>query len=150
MSTEAHVPVIADEFRADNAHLRESIKALIGLNDSGSLTPHGIGGHARSLLAACYHRLPAHDLVLLYSTTMGEHPVDIKSIGYADAPTLAALAWSRLRSYLVSDEAEDLDEEQRAFTSRLLEGKPFAEGSIYAEIVKVSVPSQSIPTPSNS
>jgi hypothetical protein len=49
---------INDEFRADNEQLRDCIKAPIELNDSGSLAPHGIGGHARNMPAACYHRLP--------------------------------------------------------------------------------------------
>jgi hypothetical protein len=50
-------PSIADTFRGDNQQLRDGIKALIGLSDEGALIPHGIGGHARTLLAACYHRL---------------------------------------------------------------------------------------------
>jgi len=49
-----------DTFRGDNKLLRECIKALIELNDSNSLVPHGIGGHARNLLSACYRRLPNH------------------------------------------------------------------------------------------
>lgn len=49
---------IRDEFRGGNALLRDCIKALINLNDDNALVPHGIGGHARNLLAACYHRLP--------------------------------------------------------------------------------------------
>lgn len=48
---------IEDEFRGDNALLCESIEALIRLNDDGALVPHGIGGHARCLLAACFRRL---------------------------------------------------------------------------------------------
>lgn len=52
---------IVDEFRGDNSSLRDSIEALIELNDSNSLVPHGIGGHARTLLASCYHRLHAPD-----------------------------------------------------------------------------------------
>ena len=48
---------INDEFRGDDAHLCECIKALIEMNDSEALVPHGIGGHARALLAASYHRL---------------------------------------------------------------------------------------------
>lgn len=52
---------IVDEFRGDNLSLRDSIEALIELNDSNSLVPHGIGGHARTLLASCYHRLHAPD-----------------------------------------------------------------------------------------
>jgi hypothetical protein len=50
--------LIRDTFRGDNKLLSESIKALIELNDSNALMPHGIGGHARTLLASCYHRLP--------------------------------------------------------------------------------------------
>ena len=54
--------VIADEFRGNNEQLRRSIKALIELNDKGALAPHGIGGHARALLSAAYHRLETgHD-----------------------------------------------------------------------------------------
>lgn len=49
---------IEDEFRGDNSALRASIKALIEFNDEGAIVPHGIGGHARALLAAAYHRLP--------------------------------------------------------------------------------------------
>jgi hypothetical protein len=48
---------IEDGFRGDDALLCECIRALIELNDDGALVPHGIGGHARQLLAACYHRL---------------------------------------------------------------------------------------------
>lgn len=48
---------IKDDFRGDNEHLRESIKALIELDDDNALVPHGIGSHARILLASCYHRL---------------------------------------------------------------------------------------------
>lgn len=49
---------LSDDFRGDNLHLRDCIRALIEMNDNGSLVPHGIGGHARTLLSACYHRLP--------------------------------------------------------------------------------------------
>lgn len=49
---------IEDTFRGDNNLLRDCIKSLIELNDQNALVPHGIGGHARTLLAACYHRLP--------------------------------------------------------------------------------------------
>lgn len=36
---------------------RLSIRALIELSDDGALVPHGLGGHARNMLAAAYHRL---------------------------------------------------------------------------------------------
>lgn len=48
---------IKDEFRGDDEHLRQCIKALIEMSDDGILIPHGLGGHARNLLAASYHRL---------------------------------------------------------------------------------------------
>ena len=48
---------IRDEFRGDDELLKRCIVSLISLNDSGSLAPHGIGGHARSLLSAAYHSL---------------------------------------------------------------------------------------------
>ena len=47
---------IKDEFRGDDAHLCQSIKALIELSDDGILSTQ-LGGHARNLLAASYHRL---------------------------------------------------------------------------------------------
>ena len=54
---ETIVMPIEDNFNGDNEKLKESIGALIRLNDKDALTPHGIGGHARGLLAACYSRL---------------------------------------------------------------------------------------------
>jgi hypothetical protein len=48
---------IEDTFNGDTAHLCRCIEALIRLNDDDALAPHGIGGHARNLLAAAYHRL---------------------------------------------------------------------------------------------
>lgn len=49
----------ADTFRGDTANLRRSIEALLALDAKGALVPHGIGGHARALLTAAYHRLPS-------------------------------------------------------------------------------------------
>ncbi len=48
---------LTDAFNGDNKQLCGSIRALIELNDAGALVPHGIGGHARALLAAAYCRL---------------------------------------------------------------------------------------------
>ena len=50
---------IKDEFNGGNAQLVACIGALISLNDDGVLVPHGLGGHGRTLLAACYRRIPA-------------------------------------------------------------------------------------------
>lgn len=46
-----------DTFRGNTALLRASIAALLELDADGALRPHGIGGHARKLLTAAYHRL---------------------------------------------------------------------------------------------
>lgn len=48
---------IEDEFNGDNPKLISCIEALIRLNDSDSLIPHGIGGHARIMLSAAAVRL---------------------------------------------------------------------------------------------
>jgi len=48
-----------DEFRGDNTKLVGCIEALIELSDAGKLVPHGMGGHARGLLAAAANRLTA-------------------------------------------------------------------------------------------
>lgn len=49
---------IVDTFRGDNKLLKESIEALLELDNAGALVPHGIGGHARTLLMSCFVRLP--------------------------------------------------------------------------------------------
>ena len=49
--------IIEDEFRGSTEHLRDCIKALIEMSDDQILIPHGLGGHARKLLASSYHRL---------------------------------------------------------------------------------------------
>jgi hypothetical protein len=56
------------EFRGDNAALSASIAALIELNDAGALFPHGIGGHARTLLATASHRLTEADETIKHLT----------------------------------------------------------------------------------
>lgn len=50
---------IVDDFNGDNAKLINSARALISLSDSGSLAPHGIGGHARAILSAFIVRTEA-------------------------------------------------------------------------------------------
>jgi hypothetical protein len=47
----------ADDFNGDDARLLESIEALLDLDKRGALTPHGLGGHGRTLLSAAAHRL---------------------------------------------------------------------------------------------
>lgn len=48
---------LKDEFRGDDKSLIENIKALLDLDAAGVLVPHGIGGHARTLLGAAAVRL---------------------------------------------------------------------------------------------
>lgn len=50
---------ITDDFRGSTEQLIASITALIKLDSAGALVPHGIGGHARKLLAAAAVRLAA-------------------------------------------------------------------------------------------
>jgi hypothetical protein len=49
----------SDGFNGDTPHLINCMRALVNLNDAGALTPHGIGGHARTLLLAAATRLEA-------------------------------------------------------------------------------------------
>lgn len=51
--------MIRDTFDGDTEHLRRSIAALLELDAAKALVPHGIGGHARTLLEAAYVRLAA-------------------------------------------------------------------------------------------
>jgi hypothetical protein len=46
-----------DTFNGDNKKLASCITALLKLDASGALVPHGIGGHARALLEASAARL---------------------------------------------------------------------------------------------
>lgn len=50
---------IEGDFQGDNNALVSNIVALLGLDKDGALVPHGIGGHARCLLAAAAVRLSA-------------------------------------------------------------------------------------------
>lgn len=50
------VPV-GDDFNGTTPHMIQCIEALVSMNDSGVLAPHGIGGHARTLLIASANRL---------------------------------------------------------------------------------------------
>ena len=52
---------MTDEFNGDNAKLIKSAQALLDLDAAGALVPHGIGGHARVIIAAFIARLPVTD-----------------------------------------------------------------------------------------
>jgi hypothetical protein len=46
-----------DQFNGDNAKLVSAIEALLDLDSKGVLVPHGVGGHARTMLASAAVRL---------------------------------------------------------------------------------------------
>lgn len=48
-----------DNFKGGNAHLCNCIDALLDLDAKGALVPHGMGGHARTMLEAAASRLRA-------------------------------------------------------------------------------------------
>jgi hypothetical protein len=48
---------MTDNFNGDTPHLIRCIEALLNLDAKGALAPHGIGGHARTLLEAAAVRL---------------------------------------------------------------------------------------------
>ncbi|ACR15025.1 hypothetical protein BcepIL02_gp32 [Burkholderia phage BcepIL02] len=50
---------LKDEFSGSNATLLNCIKALLELDAAGVLVPHGVGGHARVMLAAAGARIAA-------------------------------------------------------------------------------------------
>ena len=62
--------LLADAFRGDTANLIESIVALVSLDRAGVLVPHGIGGHARSLLESAAIRLSQLDRVVELEATL--------------------------------------------------------------------------------
>ena len=55
--------ILTDTFRGDDSALIDSIVALVSLDRAGVLVPHGIGGHARSLLESAAIRLSQPDRV---------------------------------------------------------------------------------------
>lgn len=58
----AAAPAAADTFNGDTPHLVRCIDSLLSLDDAGVLRPHGLGGHARTMLAAAARRLAAAPL----------------------------------------------------------------------------------------
>jgi len=48
---------LEDTFKGDTLHLIDDIDALVEMSDKGVLAPHGLGGHARTLLSAAAVRL---------------------------------------------------------------------------------------------
>ena len=56
-NTEAEGIVFLDNFRGDTGHLIAAMRALVEIDKEGCLRPHGIGGHASSLLVCSSIRL---------------------------------------------------------------------------------------------
>lgn len=56
-SSNTEMVIHQDSFKGDNKALVSSISSLLALDAKGSLVPHGIGGHARVLLASSAARL---------------------------------------------------------------------------------------------
>lgn len=50
---------LEDTFKGDTLHLIDCIDALVEMSDKGVIVPHGLGGHARTLLSAAAVRLLA-------------------------------------------------------------------------------------------
>lgn len=50
---------MTDNFNGDTPHLIRSVEALLALDTQKALVPHGIPGHARTLLEAAAVRLGA-------------------------------------------------------------------------------------------
>ena len=48
---------LEDTFKGDTLNLIDCIDALVEMSDKGVLVPHGLGGHARTLLCAAAIRL---------------------------------------------------------------------------------------------
>lgn len=88
---------MSDDFNGDDAHLVSCIKALLDLDKSGSLVPHGIGGHARTMLEAAASRLEARagEAVAEVAMTSGSL-CDWKLVWFRDPDSLPA----RSRLYL--------------------------------------------------
>lgn len=56
-NTESEGIVFLDDFRGDTLQLIAAMRALVELDKEGCLRPHGIGGHASSLLVCSSIRL---------------------------------------------------------------------------------------------
>lgn len=88
------MPVI-DDFNGDNAKLIESARALIRLSDSGSLAPHGIGGHARAILSAFIVRTEAAALSQTAGVAEGWKLVPVEPTEEMCEAAMSSLGWSR-------------------------------------------------------
>lgn len=86
---------IVDDFNGDNAKLVESARAMISLSDSGSLAPHGIGGHARAILSAFIVRTEAAALSQTAVVVEGWKLVPVEPTEAMCEAAMSSLGWSR-------------------------------------------------------
>lgn len=84
-----------DTFNGDDARLTQCIEALLSLDATGTLAPHGIGGHAHGLLSAAMHRLASQ------SRAAGVQGADLTQEAVAEAmkrwPDAQIAAMSRMK-----------------------------------------------------
>jgi hypothetical protein len=85
---------LADDFNGDTPKLISCIEALLALDASGSLVPHGIGGHARKLLSAAAVRLATPARASDAPAEQSPIPDDIqRDIERSDWTSEEALRW---------------------------------------------------------
>src|SRR4051812_32002659 len=92
ISTEELCEQHTDTFRGDNPALLDSIDALLALDAKGALVPHGIGGHARTLLQSAYVRLRA------LSSTEGVEEIERALKEITPWPWANGTNWGEIRS----------------------------------------------------
>lgn len=81
------------DFNGDTPHLIRCIESLLRLDASGALVPHGVGGHARTLLAAAAARLAS------------KQPTD--TLTDREGKTLHGLVELAAAAYYLADNTED-------------------------------------------
>ena len=103
--------LLADAFRGDTANLIESIVALVSLDRAGVLVPHGIGGHARSLLESAAIRLSQPDRVVELEATLKVARDGIDEFLVANDPTEFGCACAPSVGYLCGPCHADMQQE---------------------------------------
>ncbi len=99
-----------DSFRGPTTQLVECMRALVMMDVEGKVVPHGIGTHARTLLASAAHRLARAT------------PLDVDGSGSGDDPMLAYYSdWYGLQS-LKGDPSRRPDLARDAYLSGAAQG----------------------------
>jgi hypothetical protein len=113
---------IEDTFRGDTELLRRSIAALLEFDAKGTIAPHGIGGHAYTLLSAAYVRLAALTAPTDHAALQAPVPAEVEELAKSAQDTLISLAKYDGNAPLPawkahSDAVEALCEHARALTT---------------------------------